>query len=61
MRKLKLLVLLSIVAALITGGYLLLRDLSAPVLSLTPATGMISLKRPLVLSVEDTGTGLKSL
>lgn len=61
MRKLKLLVLLSIIAALITGGYLLLRDLSAPVMSLTPATGMISLKRPLALSVADAGTGLKSL
>jgi beta-glucosidase len=35
--------------------------MSAPVMSLTPATGMISLKRPLALSVEDTGTGLKSV
>jgi len=60
-RKLKLLFLLLIVAALITGGYSLLRDLSAPVLTLTPATGMLSAKRPLTITAEDSGTGLKSL
>ncbi|NJC88426.1 MAG: M23 family metallopeptidase [Desulfuromonas sp.] len=53
--------MLLIVAALITGGYSLLRDLSAPVLTLAPATGTISAKRPLTITVEDAGSGLKSL
>jgi hypothetical protein len=53
--------LLLFVAALVTGGYLLLRDLSAPVLTLAPASGAISAKRPLTLTVFDPGVGLKSL
>lgn len=61
MRKLKLLFLLLMVAALILGGYSLLRDLSAPALTLTPATGMLSAKRPLTVTAEDAGTGLKHL
>lgn len=61
MRKLKLLFLVLIIAALITGGYSLLRDLSAPEITFTPADGMISAKTALTLTVSDDGTGLKSL
>jgi murein DD-endopeptidase MepM/ murein hydrolase activator NlpD len=60
-RKLKSLILLLIVAALISGGYLLLRDLTAPVLALNPADGPLSAKRTLTVTAEDAGTGLKSL
>ena len=61
MKKFKLLCLLSIIAALVAGGYLLLRDLSAPVLTLSPATGPVSGKRPLTITATDGGVGLKSL
>lgn len=61
MRKVKLLLLLLVFAALVTGGYLLLRDLSAPVLALAPADGALSARRALALTVTDAGTGLKSL
>jgi murein DD-endopeptidase MepM/ murein hydrolase activator NlpD len=61
MRKLKLLCILSLVVALGTGGFLLLRDLSAPTLSIAPATGAVSLKRPLTITVTDAGVGLRSL
>lgn len=61
MRKLKLLCLLFIVVALFVGGYLLLRDLSAPTLTFVPTTGAVSGKRPLTLTVADRGVGLKSL
>ena len=61
MRKLKLLSLLLIAAALIWGGYLLLRDLSAPTLTLAPADGTVSAKRSPTLTVADHGTGLKHL
>lgn len=61
MRKVKLLLLLLVFAALVTGGYLLLRDLSAPVLVLAPADGALSARRALALTVTDAGTGLKSL
>jgi murein DD-endopeptidase MepM/ murein hydrolase activator NlpD len=52
---------LLIAAALVSGGYLLLRDLSAPVLTLSPAAGPVSGKRPLHITVADSGAGLKSL
>ena len=58
MRKVKLLLLLLVFAALVTGGYLLLRDLSAPVLALAPADGALSARRALALTVTDAGTGL---
>lgn len=61
MRKLRVLLLLSMVAALAAGGYLLLRDLSAPALSVAPADGPVSLKRPLTVTAADDGTGLRSL
>jgi len=60
-RKVKLLVLLLIVAVLIWGGYLLLRDLSAPILALNPTGGPVSAKRPLTVTAEDAGVGVKSL
>lgn len=61
MRKLKLLLLLLVAAVLVMGGYWLLRDLSAPVLTLSPAAGAVSGKRPLSLTVTDSGVGLKNL
>ena len=61
MNKLKSLCFLVLFAALVWGGYLLLRDLSAPTLELTPATATLSTKRPLTLTVTDQGTGVKQL
>ena len=61
MRKLKLLFILAIVVVLGTGGFLLLRDLSAPTLTLSPASGPVSVKHPLTITVADGGVGLKSL
>jgi len=50
-----------LVAALLAGGFLLLRDLSAPTITLSPAAGTVSAKRPLTITVEDAGVGLKNL
>ena len=61
MKKLKTLLALLSVAALLAGGFLLLRDLSAPVVTLTPATGPISGKRPLTVVAADDGAGLGTL
>ncbi len=61
MRKLKLLCLLSIFVVLVSGGYLLLRDLTAPLLELSPPGGEVSGKRPLTFTVTDRGAGLKTL
>jgi len=61
MRKLKLLCVLMLVVVLGTGGFLLLRDLSAPTLTLSSASGLVSLKRPLTVTVADNGVGLKNL
>jgi len=61
MRKLKLLCIVLLVAALGAGGFLLLRDLSAPTLTLSSASGLVSLKRPLTVTVADSGVGLKNL
>jgi len=58
---LKLLFILAIVVVLGTGGFLLLRDLSAPTLTLSPASGPVSVKHPLTITVADGGVGLKSL
>jgi len=59
--KLKTLVLLMIVAALMAGGYWLLRDLSAPQLTLVPTEGLLSARKPVTVTVTDGGTGLRSL
>ena len=56
-KKLKNLILLLIVAALVWGGYLLLRDLSAPQLTLAPTQGALSARKPVTVTVTDTGTG----
>lgn len=61
MNKLKTLVLLVMVAALCWGGYWLLRDLSAPQLTVTPAEGLLSARKPLTVTVSDSGTGLSRL
>jgi len=60
-KKLKSLMLLLIVAALVTGGYLLLRDLSAPQLTVTPGDGFLSARKPLTVTATDRGTGIRSL
>lgn len=61
MKKLKRLLFLLVVASLAGGGYLLLRDMSAPKLAVAPDGGTLSAKRPLTVKVADSGTGLGSL
>jgi hypothetical protein len=60
-RKLKALLLLVLVAALFAGGFLLLRDLAAPIVTLAPDGGAISTRRPLTVTVADPGVGLRTL
>jgi hypothetical protein len=60
-RKLKALLLLVLVAALLIGGFLLLRDLAAPIVTLAPDGGAISTRRPLTVTVADPGVGLRTL
>jgi hypothetical protein len=60
-RKLKALLLLVLVAALFAGGFLLLRDLAAPTVTLAPEGGAISTRRPLTVTVADPGVGLRTL
>jgi murein DD-endopeptidase MepM/ murein hydrolase activator NlpD len=54
---------LILVLILVGSGiaYLFLRDHAAPSLTLTPASGPVSLKRTPVLRIEDDGAGLKDL
>ena len=61
MRKLKALLLLVLVAALFAGGFLLLRDLAAPTVTLAPDGGAVSTRRPLTVTVADPGVGLRTL
>ncbi|MGE4544147.1 MAG: M23 family metallopeptidase [Pedobacter sp.] len=42
-------------------GYLFLRDNHAPALTLSPASGAVSAKKPPVLTVQDDNAGLKTL
>lgn len=51
-----------LVVILILGSlFFYLRDLRAPQLTVTPAQGTISAKRPVVVTVSDSGTGLKAV
>lgn len=50
-----------VVVVLLGVGVYFLRDLSGPVLTLVPAAGPVSAKREIILTLSDTGTGLKSL
>lgn len=55
---------LSILILMVIGlgtGFLFLRDKHAPALTLQPENGLVSVRRPPVLTLEDPGTGLKSL
>lgn len=61
MKKLKTLFLLLILAAVGYGAFFLLRDFSAPTITLAPNSGPVSTKRPLVITLSDSGTGVKSL
>lgn len=61
MRKLKALLLLVLVAALFAIGFLLLRDLAAPTVTLAPDGGAVSTRRPLTVTVADPGVGLRTL
>lgn len=60
MKSRALLILFVIIAGL-TGGYLFLRDGKAPQLTFFPAEGAVSANSPPNLTLEDTGTGLKNL
>jgi murein DD-endopeptidase MepM/ murein hydrolase activator NlpD len=53
--------LLFVILAGLGIGFLLLRDNKAPQLTLNPADGPTSAQKPPTLTVEDAGTGLKSL
>ena len=57
MRYVRFVLILIVIAALY--GYL--RDLNAPEIHVAPAQGLLSAKRPLTVSVSDSGRGLKSL
>ena len=61
MRKLKTLLVLVVAAALLAGGFLLLRDLTAPSVTLAPEGGALSSRRPLTVTVADPGVGLRTL
>jgi len=55
------LTILLLVAVVAAGGFFLFRDSQAPSFVLTPSTGPVSAKRPLVLNLQDDGAGLKNL
>jgi murein DD-endopeptidase MepM/ murein hydrolase activator NlpD len=50
-----------IVIAVLGFGIFYLRDMTGPVIVLSPATGAISEKREITLTLQDTGAGLKSV
>jgi murein DD-endopeptidase MepM/ murein hydrolase activator NlpD len=60
-RKWQLFLIVVIATVLCVGGFLLLRDLTAPTLKLAPPSGAVSASRPLTIAVEDSGVGLKHL
>jgi len=60
-RKFKTLLLLLLIFALLAGGFLLLRDLTAPAVTLAPEGGALSTRRPLTITVTDAGVGLRTL
>jgi len=59
LKSLKKLLLLVILAGLGAGAFFYFRDTEPPQLSLTPSTGPVSHKSKLLLSLDDSGTGLK--
>ncbi len=61
MKSLKKLLLLLVSVGLIAAAFTYFRDTAAPRARLTPGEGPISDKTPLVLSLNDEGTGLKNL
>ncbi len=61
MKSLKKLLLLLIILGLVAAAYTYFRDTNPPTAQLTPASGPLSDKTPLVLSLADPGSGLKSL
>ena len=50
-----------LIIAVIGGLYGYLRDLKAPQLEVSPAQGMLTVRRPLTVTLSDAGSGLKSL
>ena len=52
---------LLLILAMIAGLYGYLRDLKAPEITVSPASGLLSARQPLTLSLHDGGSGLKSL
>jgi len=59
--KLRCLFLLLVVAALLSGGYWFLRDLSPPQVQVVPGEGFVSARKPVTITVSDGGTGLCTL
>lgn len=50
-----------LILVVIGGLYGYLRDLKSPRIEVSPASGMLSARRPLTISLSDAGSGLKSL
>lgn len=61
MKSLKKLFLLLVVVTLVAAGIFYFRDTAAPQLSLTPGSGLLSHKAKLLLSLNDTGAGIKNV
>lgn len=61
MKSLKKLFYLLILIGLVAGAFLYFRDTEGPLISLIPATGAVSAKTPLSLTVNDAATGLKAV
>ncbi len=60
-KKLKRLLFFSFLLAVLVIGAILLRDTTPPEVAVTPASGALSAKRPLVVKLTDAGVGLKTV
>lgn len=61
MKFLKRLLLLAVLVGLVGLGLYMLRDVTPPEVAVTPASGPLSPRKPLQLTVTDKGLGLRSL
>ena len=60
MKTSNILIIVILLGALVAGGFFYFHDTEIPRITLSPAGGAVSAKRPLSLEMEDTGSGLKS-
>lgn len=61
MNSFKYLLLVIVFLALAFGGFLIMRDMAPPTISVTPGDGPISARKALLVKVDDDGAGLRSL